>query len=51
MGKCLEKRGLRREERYMETHNDTRKGTSKYNWKVFRKTSVKQRRPINSDTV
>jgi hypothetical protein len=36
MGKCLEKRGLRRKERYFETQNITWKGAIKNNWKVFR---------------
>jgi hypothetical protein len=44
MGKCLEKRGLRGKERYIETQNDTRKGAIKKNWKVFRETRVKERR-------
>jgi hypothetical protein len=29
MGKCLEEQELRREERYIETQNNTRKGTAR----------------------
>jgi hypothetical protein len=41
MGKCLEKRELKREEVYIQTQNDTRKGASKKMGKIFRETSVK----------
>jgi hypothetical protein len=50
MGNCLQKRCLEREERYIQTQNDTRKGASKYNVKIFRETRFKDRRVIHSDT-
>jgi hypothetical protein len=50
MGKCLEKRGLRREELYIQTENYTRKGASKNNGIVCIETWVKERRVLNSDT-
>jgi hypothetical protein len=50
MGKCLEKRGLRREEKYIQTQNNTRKVECKNNGKVFRETRVKEKREIQSDT-
>jgi hypothetical protein len=36
-GYCLEKRGLRREKLYIETHNATRNGARKNNRKVLEK--------------
>jgi hypothetical protein len=50
MGKFLENRGLRSEELYIETQNDTREGAFKCNGKGFRKTRVRERRQIHSDT-
>jgi hypothetical protein len=47
MANSLENRGLRREERYIKTEDDTEKGASKYNWKVFVETSVRERRAIH----
>jgi hypothetical protein len=43
MGKYLEKHGFGREERYIKTQNNTEKGASKNNGKVFRETKVKER--------
>jgi hypothetical protein len=40
MGKCLEKRELSREERYIQTQNNTRKFASK-NGKMTEETRVK----------
>jgi hypothetical protein len=50
IGKCLEKRGLKREERYIQTQIDTRKRTSKNNDKVVREPGDRVRRGIYSDT-
>jgi hypothetical protein len=49
MGKCLEKRGLRREELYIQTQNNTWKGASKNNGKMFRAARGKERSGIHSD--
>jgi hypothetical protein len=49
MGKGLEKRGLEREDRYIQTQNDTQKLASKNNWKVFRESRVKERSWIHLD--
>jgi hypothetical protein len=51
MRKCLEERGLRKEEQYIETQNDTREGASENNRKEFRETNAKERRAIHSETV
>jgi hypothetical protein len=37
-------RTLKREDVYIQSQNDTRKGAIKKNWKVFRETRVKERR-------
>jgi hypothetical protein len=43
-------RGLKREELYIETQNDTRKGVTNNNVKLIREKSVRERRAIHSDT-
>jgi hypothetical protein len=47
---CLEKRGLRGEDIYNQTQNDTRKGASNDNVKLFAETGVEERSAIYSDT-
>jgi hypothetical protein len=48
-GKVFRERELGREEQYIQTQNDTRRGAMKNNGKVFRETRVKQRSVIQSD--
>jgi hypothetical protein len=50
MGKCLAKRGLEREEPYIETQNDTRKGKARIMGNCFRETRLRERTFIYSDT-
>jgi hypothetical protein len=46
MGSCIEIRGLRSEEVYIQTPNNTQKGASTYNMKLFIETRVKTKRAI-----
>jgi hypothetical protein len=47
MGNSLEKPGLKREKGYIQTQNDTLKGASKNNGKLFRETRFNEGRGIN----
>jgi hypothetical protein len=48
MGNVFRERRFRGKDEYIQAHYDRRNGLSRINYKMFRETKVKERRPIHS---